>query len=388
MAYREIGSWDEADRHIPVALEIRTRLLGEDDPATMESVHEMTAVHAFKKRWKTMDELTISNLERRLRVLGPDHPDTLRSMERRAVRVGQTKGRDEAELILEDVLKRRTRVLGPEHRDTLETMGHLGLCYSRQERLAEAESMLSRSIETRRRVLGEAHPDLFPSMGNLADVYRKQGRYEEALSLGIELRDLMRRVKSDHPYTLRMMAEVVSLAREMGRDDVVCEALAIEFSERRDAHGMQREQTLRTMRDLGRAYEETGRHDDALAMYRQSLRDLPSTPEDADGSRSILFAVGWLLTRDMDEIQDSARAVAFAQRAVDVAQAESARNTYKMLDLLALARHQSGDTAGAVDVQRRAIEALPESVSPGLRAKYEAHLSTYEKALKGREVER
>jgi tetratricopeptide (TPR) repeat protein/tRNA A-37 threonylcarbamoyl transferase component Bud32 len=388
VAYREIGSWDEADQHVPVALEIRTRLLGDDDPATMESVHEMTAVHAFKKRWKTMDELTISNLERRVRVLGPDHPDTLRSMERRAVRVGRTKGLDEAELILDEVLERRTRVLGPEHRDTLETMGHLGLSYSRQGRLAEAESMLSASIEIRRRVLGEAHPDLFPSMGNLADVYRKQGRYEEALALGIELRDLMRRVKSDHPYTLRMMSEVVSLAREMGRDDDVCAGLAIEFDARRDAHGMQREQTLRTMRDLGRAYEKVGRHDEALAMYRQSLRDLPSTPEDADGSRSVLFAVGWLLTRDMDGIQDPARAVEFAQWAVDVAQEEKARDTYKMLDLLALARHQSGDTAGAIEAQQRAIEALPEKASPGLRAKYEAHLSAYEDAMSGREVDR
>jgi tetratricopeptide (TPR) repeat protein len=248
--------------------------------------------------------------------------------------------------------------------------------------------MLSESIEIRRRVLGEDHPDLFPSMGNLADVYRKQGRYEEALSLGIELRDLMRRVLSDHPYTLRLMSEVVSLARKMGRDDDLCDALEIEFDARREAQGMQRERTLRTMRDLGRAYERAGRHDEALAMYRLSLRDLPSTPEDADGSRSVLFAVGWLLTRDMDEIQDPALAVEFAQRAVDVAQAENARDTYKMLDLLALARHQAGDTAEAIEAQQRAIEALPERVPQGLRAKYKAHLSTYEDAMRGHEVDR
>jgi tetratricopeptide (TPR) repeat protein len=174
----------------------------------------------------------------------------------------------------------------------------------------------------------------------------------------------------------------------MGRDDDLCDALEIEFDARREAQGMQREQTLRTMRDLGRAYEKVGRHDEALAMYRQSLRDLPSTPEDADGSRSVLFAVGWLLTRDMDGIQDPTRAVEFAQWAVDVAQEEKARDTYKMLDLLALARHQSGDTAGAIEAQQRAIEALPENASPGLRAKYEAHLSTYEDALRGREVDR
>jgi tetratricopeptide (TPR) repeat protein len=225
-------------------------------------------------------------------------------------------------------------------------------------------------------------------MGNLADVYRKQDRYEEALSLATEIRDLMRRVLSDHPYTLRIMSEVVSLYREMGRNDDVCAALAVEFSERRDAQGMQHPQTSRTMRDLGRAYEKVGRHDEALAMYRQSLRDLPSKPDQADPSRSVLYTVGWLLTRDMDEIQDPALAVEFAQRAVDVAQAENARDTYKMLDLLALARHQAGDTAEAIEAQQRAIEALPERVPQGLRAKYKAHLSTYEDAMRGHEVDR
>ena len=145
---------------------------------------------------------------------------------------------------------------------------------------------------------------------------------------------------------------------------------------------MRHQRTLRTMRDLGRAYSRVGRREDALALYRESLANLPGTPDDADGSRSVLFTVGWLLTRNIDELQDPARAVEFAQRAVDVAQAENARDTYKNLDLLALAQHQSGDTAKAVETQKRAIAVIPERANPGLLAKYEAHLSTYQAALK------
>ena len=141
--------------------------------------------------------------------------------------------------------------------------------------------------------------------------------------------------------------------------------------------------TLRTMRDLGRAYEKTGHHDDARALYRESLARLPNTPDDAEGSRSVLFAVGWLLTRDMDGIRDPARAAEFAQRAVDVAQAEDAGDTYKMLDLLALAQHQSGDTVRAVETQQRAIAAIPERVNRRVLAKYEATLGTYQAALEG-----
>ncbi|MHC5115256.1 MAG: tetratricopeptide repeat protein [Planctomycetota bacterium] len=381
VAYRGIGAFAEADQHVPVALDIRTRLLGEDDPITMESAHEMVVIHAFQRRWKELDRLAIDNLERRMRVLGPEHRDTLRSMEVRGTRVAQTEGPDAAEPILEDVLEKRTRVLGPENPDTLETMGHLGFLYFRQGRLAEAEAMLSASIETRRSVLGETHPDLFPSMGNLVRVYRKQGRLEDALALTTELRDLMRDVLGDHPYTLRVMAQVVALARDMDRHDEVCAALEIELSARRDAHGMRHAWPLRLMRDLGRAYENLGRHDDARALYRASLATLPETPDDADVSRVVLFHVGWLLTRDVDGLRDPARAVGFAQRAVDVAQAEESRDTYKMLNLLALARHQSGDTARAVETQKRAIEAMPERVPARLRDKYETTLHTYQDAL-------
>ena len=46
-----------------------------------------------------------------------------------------------------------------------------------------------------------------------------------------------------------------------------------------------------------------------------------------------------------------------------------------------LAQHQSGDTATAIETQKRAIAVIPEQVNPGVLAKYEAHLSTYQAAL-------
>ena len=177
------------------------------------------------------------------------------------------------------------------------------------------------------------------------------------------------------------MSERVALYNKAKRFDDVCTALEMEFGARREAEGMQDQRTLLVMRTLGRSYARVGRHEDALALYRQSLADLPSTPDDADASSSALFTVGWLLTRDMDEIQDPGRAVEFARRAVDMAQAENARALYKMLDVLALAQHRSGDAAGAIDTQKRAIEAIPKRAGRGVVAKYERHLSTYQAAM-------
>ena len=382
VAYRDIGLWDEADQHIPVSVEIRTRILGEEDPATLQSVHESISLYLYLKQFEKAELLAKKNLEVRQRVLPLEHPDTLTSMETLAVLHGGRKQYDQAEAILSKVLEIRMRLLGPNHRDTLESMSHMGLLYFKQGRLAEAEPILLDSLEARRRMLGENHPDVLPSMGNLVDLYKKQGRYEDAIPLLTELVPAIRLVLGEqHPYTLRLISEVGDFYIKLERFDDACNAMKIELYARRDAQGMQHQQTLRTLRDLGRAYEKVGRLEDELALYRESLANLPSTPDDAEASPMALFTVGWIFTRDMEELQDPAQAIEFAQRAVDMAQAENSRVLYKILDLLALAQHQSGDNAKAVETQKRAIEVFPKRIGPGTRAKYKAHLSTYEAAL-------
>ena len=121
MAYRDIGLWDEADQHIPVAVEIRKWLLGEEDPLTLQSVHESISLCLYLKQFENLETLAFRNLELRKKVLGPEHPDTLASMERLAEQYGRLKRFDEVEALLLETLEIRTRVpeLGPDHRRVL-----------------------------------------------------------------------------------------------------------------------------------------------------------------------------------------------------------------------------------------------------------------------------
>ncbi|MCP3902274.1 MAG: tetratricopeptide repeat protein [Planctomycetes bacterium] len=382
MAYRDIGSWDLAEQHIPAALEIRERSLGADDPATLQSAHESAVLQLFLGRVGEAEALAVSNLERRQRELGPEHSGTLESVELYALIAGYAGRSDEAEELLLRTLETRKRVLGPEHRDTLESMSHLGLLYLRTGRLEEAEPILRESLEARRRVLGAAHPDVLPSRGNLAEVYEKQGRYEEAIALRTELVDVMGRVLGEqHPYTLRNMSIVVRIYNKAKRFDDVCSALETELAARRVAQGWRHRRTLLTMRTLGRSYTRVGRHDDALALYREALAELPSASDDAKASSFELYTVSWLLTRDTGDLQDPVRAIEFAGRAVDVAQAQDPGDIHRMLDVLALAQHQSGDHARAIETQKRAIASIPPRAGPSIRAAYERDLRTYEAAL-------
>ncbi len=384
VAYRDIGLWDEADQHIPVSLEIRTRLLGEDDPATLQSMHELIYLYGYLGRFAKMESLAKENLELRQRVLGAEHPDTLASMDTMAAQYGRLKRYDEAEALLSKTLEIRTRVLpgGAEHRDTLESLSHLGLLYVIAERFAEAEPILLESLEARRRVLGENHPDVLPSMGTLAELYEQQARYEEALELQVQLVPSIRTVLGDrHSYTRRAMRHLGELYTTLRRDDDACAAYEEELVVRRDANGMDHSQTWRTMRDLGEAYEKVSRHEDALTLYRELLANLPTEPHDADARPIALFTVGWVLTRDVERLRDPDRAVEFAQRAVDIVQARNGRGNHQYLDTLALALYQAGDIAGAVETQTLALSLISDRTAETVHADYQASLHAYEAAL-------
>jgi serine/threonine protein kinase/tetratricopeptide (TPR) repeat protein len=383
VSYRDLGSWANAWEHIPVALEIRTRLLGEDNPATLQSAHEMISLHEQRRQFGKMEPLALRTLELRMSTLGPEHPDTLRSMAAKAAIYGATGRHAEAAAIIVQTLEIQRRVLGSEHRDTLESMNDLGRVYLNENRLADAEPILLETLEIQRRVLGEHHPDVLATMGNLRRLYEAQGRDEEAIELQTQVVAITAIVLGEqHSFTLRTMRNRGLFYSKMGRYDDACVAYEKELLTRRATKGMTHVGTWRTMRDLGDVYETLGRKEDALVLYRELLANLPTTPDGGDDLPYALFSVAWVLTRDIDGLRDPDRALEFALRDVDVTRAKRGRADLRSLVTLALAQHLSGDTTGAIATQKRAIARLSPRASKAVRTAYEANLRTYEAALR------
>jgi tetratricopeptide (TPR) repeat protein len=379
VVYRDLGLWDEAERHIPVAVETRRRLLGEEHPSTLQSMHEQLFLERYQGVPVDWEPRTRKLLETRKRVLGAEHPDTLTSMDRLAVLIGHHGQLAEAEPILVRTLAIRRRVLGSEHRDTLLSIAHLGLLYAKQGRIAEAEPHLSEALDLRTRVLGEDHPDTLVSMDNLIRLYENQGRFEEAEPLRVRLTDGHRRVVgAQHPYTLRIQSELGPFYEKMERYDDARAAYETELQLRRNAQGVRHPRTWRTMRALTNAYLKMGRDVEALALCRELLEHLPARATDPNASSTALFTVAWVLTRDIEGLRNPEKAVDFAQHAVNIAQERKKRLVYQYLDALALAQHQAGNTAQAIETEKRAISRIPKRANASDRTAYEAALRTYE----------
>lgn len=84
----------------------------------------------------------------------------------------------------------------------------------------------------------------------------------------------------------------------------------------------------------------------------------------------------------VEGIQNPEKALDYAQRACQLVNASSTENP-RYLSTLALAQHQTGDTAAAIETMARALALMPPAHQ--MRPKFEKELAEYETALAGPE---
>jgi tetratricopeptide (TPR) repeat protein len=115
---------------------------------------------------------------------------------------------------------------------------------------------------------------------------------------------------------------------------------------------------------IGQLYEQMDRGDDALKSLEAGLKVDPANP-------GILNQLGWLhATAEDPAIRDPAKALAYAQRAVEASEGMDAN----MLDTLAEAYFANREFDEAIKAEEKALE-----IAPGLEA-YEKQLQKFREA--------
>ena len=215
----ELG--DSAAQAIQVAgplLADRERVLGPDDPDTLNSRNNLAAAYVAAGRPAEAIPLFERTLADRERVLGPDHPDTLNSRNNLAAAYQEAGRPAEAIPLHERTLADRERVLGPDHPDILQSRNNLAIAYQEAGWAAEAIPLHERTLADRERVLGPDHPDTLQSRNNLAAAYVAAGRPAEAIPLHERtLADYERVLGPDHPDTLNSRNNLADTYRAAGR---------------------------------------------------------------------------------------------------------------------------------------------------------------------------
>ena len=84
LAYREAGRRQEALQLSEQVVEVRKRILGNDHPNTLSSMHNLAKRYSEIGRRQEALQLSEQVLEARKRTLGNEHPDTLKSIKQLA----------------------------------------------------------------------------------------------------------------------------------------------------------------------------------------------------------------------------------------------------------------------------------------------------------------
>jgi eukaryotic-like serine/threonine-protein kinase len=270
--YLDLGLYQEAQRQVERAVELRRRALGERNPDTLTSMHSLASIYLRQGKYSQAMPLATRVLQLRRSVLGAEHPDTLLSLKNLAAVYGYQGKYAQEEQLETEALAAVRRVRGEDHPDTLDTMTNLAGTYHEEGKYVQAESLLTAALEARSRVSGPEHPRTLLIMNNLANVYLDWKKYAQAEPLYTEVLEVERRVLGEeHPDTLRSMSNLGMLYDVQGKYSQAESLYERTLAVRRRISGEGNTSTLIVMDNLVDLYNHEGKYAQARALSAAAL---------------------------------------------------------------------------------------------------------------------
>ena len=380
--YADLGLFPEAEPHLVRSVELKRRVLGEQDASHLASTADLADVYMREGKFEPAERLLTPSLDLAQRGFGDEDPRTL-SLMAGLGRVYMMQGKHpEAEPLYVKVLELRRRLLGEEHRDTLEAMDALASLYWRQGKYSQAEPIRTRVVELQRRVLGDEHPTTLVSLNNLALLASYQGKFAEAETIFVKLVETMRRVLGDDHLETMISAGNLGIVYFRQRRYAEAEAIFTRvLGQKQRVLGDEHPETLTSMNNLGVLYLNMGKYPQAEHLYN-ALVDVQRRVLGADhpnvlGTMTGLARLSMLQGRN----SESERLYTEALRAKRRVLGEEHPDTVNTMSDLASLYATEGRNADAepiavkvVEIRRRALgEQHPDTVR-GLSALGGIHL--------------
>ena len=320
-AYKNLGRYDRARPQLEAAYDARTRLLGADDPETINTLSALAELAWRDSRYDQAVDLSRDLLERHRRVYGDPSAQVAGTLEDLG-RILTDAGRfEEAERVLDEAL---AMTVGLDGEQSLQAAA----CYDNKGALlqlsrgdyAAAEGMTRKALDIRRAVSEADTMDTASALNNLGVLILLQGRNDEALPVLQEAVDLTRRVGGDlHPEYAKALENLGNVYYRQREFDRTLELLEEVMAIRREVLGDDSPDVARTRNNLGMVLIGAGRPDEAEASLRQAVAGMeraygPDHPDVASSHWSLAHVLWRQGKLDQAEVELRA-AVAVAERA-------------------------------------------------------------------------
>ncbi|MHC4065944.1 MAG: protein kinase domain-containing protein, partial [Planctomycetota bacterium] len=419
MTLQSLWLFQEAERHLQVALDIRSTTFGQDDPETLRSKMQLayTWWDGLKGHTDEAEDLARSAYEGMKAHYGREDPKALTAGRVLACVLTERARYRESDRIFEETLAAQRRTLGDDHRDTVTTMlnwihssfwqgkfargyrlvseaydishrtfglddsltirvqhyvGVWDLIVLRQHDIAAER--FQECLAACQRVLGHDHPFTYLTKRFLGQSVRAKGRLHEAEQLYREALQGMQETYGEEQrpalYTMGLYLAPLLAAQGEFEEAVELSQRALDISYR--IRGEFDHQTIFQMKTHYRLLLRAGRKTQAREVAEELAkvgRELVTRSE-ASAPALYLYA-GFLLHPPFKDLRDRAGAVEAARRAVEMTDHEAPW----LLSSLARAYRASGDLDQAIEAQQEALAAFPQ-VESFPRTGYEIRLAS------------
>jgi tetratricopeptide (TPR) repeat protein len=289
----ELGKNDESVALLREALEIRRRLLGNDDRSVVRTSWAISTALRDTAQYEQAEIEARQALDITMRRNGPEHLDTADSL----FRLGWilSAGRRtfaESERLLRESLRLRQVLLGPDHPQAAEAMLRLGNLLSRKGDATEAEAMLRAAADLQRRVLGPEHPLTLRVLGNLAKHLTRVRKLDEADAVYRELCEARRAYFGDAVGSVSVLPDWAALKFEMGdhaaAEEMMREAIA-KLREAAPAHDALLLNTMLAFSDMLVRQQRFAEAEPLLLEHQANLEALgPGAPAEQTAVRRLI----------------------------------------------------------------------------------------------------
>lgn len=231
--YAQLGVFEEAERHLLRALELRNTTVGTDSAESLRTSIALAGLLVRRERHREAEKALVEVLERARATLGQGDPALYTALNDLGVARASLGDAAGAVEVLQEALGGRERLFGSRHRDVLTTTANLAFAYDSGGEPERSLAMLLEALE-----IAESLPDppAFTVLGlhnNIGATYQDLGENEAAapyLRRAAELAEGL--LSADHPATLSIKGNLAGLEADLGEPARAAE-LYREVAERR-----------------------------------------------------------------------------------------------------------------------------------------------------------
>jgi serine/threonine-protein kinase len=320
-AFNNLGQYDRAKPLLEAAAGTRTRLLGSDDPETIETLAALAQLAWRDSRFDEAIGRGHELLDLRRQVFGDPSSDvaiTLDFLGRLLTDAGRY---EEADQAAEEALAMSRELHGEQSKE-------VAACYETKSVLeqmwrqdyARAEERARKVLAIRRALSESDTMEIASATSNLGILVLLQGRLEEAVPILQENVDIVRRLAGDrHPELAKALENLGNVYYRLHEFDRTLELLDEVMTMRREVLGDDSPEVARTLNNMGMVYNAAGQPEKAEEFLRQGVAGMQRAygPEHPDvaGAHWSLAHVLWV-QRKLDEAEaELRRALAIAERA-------------------------------------------------------------------------